>query len=165
MLLAMLTGGVISAKMVSEVSLVRIIIQDPLPGEGESIIVNVRAMSDKITRALDILKSPDDLTVYADDQALMLPISAVFYAESVEQKTFIYAEKEVYRSRLKLYEVEEHLILGDFLRISKQVIVNVKKIRGISPAGEGRFSARLINGEVVMISRQFVPALKGRFGL
>jgi len=143
----------------------RIIIQDPLAGEDESIIFNITTMSDKIARAIEILKSPNDLTVYADDQALMLPISAVFYAESVEQKTFIYAEKEVYRSRLKLYEVEEHLISGDFLRISKQVIVNVKKIRSVAPAGEGRFSAQLINGETVMISRQFVPALKGRFGL
>jgi len=143
----------------------KIIIQDPPEGESESVIVNVRAVTDKIVRAIDILKSPDDLTVYADEQALMLPISAVFYVESVEQKTFIYAEKEVYRSRLKLYEVEKHLISGDFLRISKQVVVNVKKIRSVAPAGEGRFAARLINGEVVMISRQFVPALKGRFGL
>ena len=143
----------------------QIIIQDPLPGEDESVIVNVKTMTDKIIRALEILKSPDDLTVYAGDQALMLPVSAVFYAESVEQKTFIYGEKEVYRSLLKLYEVEERLILGDFLRISKQVIVNVKKIRSVAPAGEGRFAAKLVNGETVMISRQFVPALKGRFGL
>ena len=143
----------------------RIIIQDPLPGEDESIVVNVRVMTDKIARAIEILKSPDDLTVYADGQALMLPISAVYYAESVEQKTFVYAEKEVYRSRLKLYEIEERLTLGDFLRISKQVVVNVKKIRSVAAAGEGRFAAKLINGETVMVSRQFVPALKGRFGL
>jgi len=144
---------------------VRIIIQDPLPEEDESIIVNVRTMTDKITRAIDILKSPDDLTVYADDRALMLPISAVCYAESVEQKTFIYAEKDVYRSRLKLYEIEQLLSCGDFLRVSKQIIVNVRKIQSVSPAGEGRFAAKLVNGETVMISRQFVPALKGRFGL
>lgn len=143
----------------------RIIIQDPNPGEEESIVLNVRAMTDKISRAIDILKSADDLTVYADEQALMLPISAVYYAESVELKTFIYAEKEVYRSRLKLYELEGILTTGDFLRISRQVIVNVRKIRSITPAGEGRFAAKLTNNEVVMISRQYVPALKARFGI
>ena len=143
----------------------RIIIQTPKPGEEESIIVNVGTMTDKISRAINILKSPDDLTVHIDDQTFLLPISNVFYAETVDQKTFVYAEKEVYRSRLKLYEVEEHLIAGDFLRISKQVIVNVKKIRSVAPAGEGRFSAKLTNGETVIISRQFVPALKERFGL
>ena len=117
----------------------RIIIQDPLIGDDESIVFNVRAMTDKITRAIDLLKSPDGLTVYADNEALMLPMSAVFYVESVDQKTFVYAEKAVYRSRLKLYEIEKILSSGDFLRVSKQVIVNVRKIRGISPAGEGRF--------------------------
>ncbi|MCL2404413.1 MAG: LytTR family transcriptional regulator [Defluviitaleaceae bacterium] len=143
----------------------KIIIQDPMPGEEESIIINVRTMTDKISRAIDMLKSPGDLTVYSGDQALMLPISAIFYAESVELKTFIYAEKEVYRSRRKLYEIEDMLGTGDFLRISKQVIVNVRKIRSITPAGEGRFAARLANDETVIISRQYVPALKVRFGL
>lgn len=143
----------------------QIIIKDPKPDEPESITLNVRQMTAKIARAIEILKSPDDLTVYLDDQAIMLPIHAIFYAETIDQKTFIYAEKEVYRSRLKLYEVEEHLQSSDFLRISKQVIVSVKKIRSVAPAGEGRFAAKLINDEVVMISRQFVPAIKRRFGL
>ena len=143
----------------------RIIIQDPLPGEDECIIVNVKAMTEKIARAIDILKSPDDLTVYAGEQALMLPIAAVYYAESVEQKTFIYAEKEVYRSRMKLYEIEGILSAWDFLRVSKQAVINVRKIQSVAPAGEGRFAAKLVNGEIVMISRQFVHALKVRFGL
>ena len=143
----------------------RIIIQDPPPGEEESIIINVRTMTDKISRAIDMLKSPGDLTVYAGSQALMLPISAVYYAESVELKTFVYAEKEVYRSRLKLYEIEDILGTGDFLRVSKQIIVNVRKIRSIAPAGEGRFAAKLTNDETVIISRQFVPGLKARFGI
>ena len=92
----------------------RIIIQDPPPGEDESIVISARVMTDKLTRALDILKSPDDLTVYAGENALLLPISAVFYAESVEQKAFVYAEKEVYRSRLKLYALEKILLAGGF---------------------------------------------------
>ncbi|MCL2335792.1 MAG: LytTR family transcriptional regulator, partial [Firmicutes bacterium] len=86
-------------------------------------------------------------------------------AESVDLKTFVYAEKTVYRSKLKLYQIEETLHRGDFLRVSKQVILNVRKIKSISPAGEGRFQAVLTNGEKVIISRQFVPSLKERFGL
>lgn len=143
----------------------KIIIKDPDPGEEESITFNVKAITSQIARAMEILKTPDDLTVYIDTQATTLAVSSIFYAESIDQKTFIYAEKEVYRSRLKLYEVEEHLSTSDFLKISKQVIVNVKKIRSVAPYGEGRFAARLINGEMVIISRQYVPAIKRRFGL
>lgn len=143
----------------------RIIIQDPPPGEEESIILNVRHMTAKISRMLDMLKTPDELTVYVNDQALLLKINDIYYVESVDNKVFIYGQSEVYRIRLKLYEVEALLASEDFLRISKQVIVNVKMIRSIAPAGDGRFAANLINNEAIIISRQFVPQLKRRFGL
>ncbi|MCL2163675.1 MAG: LytTR family transcriptional regulator [Oscillospiraceae bacterium] len=143
----------------------KIIIQDPAPGDEDNVIISVKCMTDNVIRAISLLKSPDSLTVYIDNQSFMLPVARIFYAESVDLKTFVYAEKAVYRSRLKLYEIEEILNKGDFLRISKQVIVNVKKIKSVSPAGNSRFQATLANGEKVIISRQYVPALKERFGL
>jgi len=143
----------------------KIIIQDPAPGDEDSVIICVKSMTDNVMRAINLLKSPDSLTVYVDDQSFMLPVGDVFYAESVDLKTFVYSEKTVYRSRLRLYELEEVLSDDDFLRISKQVIVNVKKIKSVAPAGSSRFLATLTNGEKVIISRQYVPALKERFGL
>jgi DNA-binding LytR/AlgR family response regulator len=143
----------------------KIIIKDPAPGDEDSVIISVKSMTDNVMRAINLLKSPDSLTVYVDDQSFMLPVGDVFYAESVDLKTFVYSEKTVYRSRLRLYELEEVLSDDDFLRISKQVIVNVKKIKSVAPAGSSRFLATLTNGEKVIISRQYVPALKERFGL
>jgi DNA-binding LytR/AlgR family response regulator len=144
---------------------VKIIIQDPAPGEEDSITISVKYMTDNIIRAINLLKTPDSITVYIDTQAHMLPISDIYYVESVDLKTFVYAEKTVYRSMMKLYEIEEILSKSDFLRISKQVIVNVKKIKSVAPAGDSRFQATLTNSEKVIISRQYVPALKERFGL
>lgn len=143
----------------------KIIIQDPEPGEEDSVIIRVKCMTDSVMQAINILEDPENLTVYSDGQSFLLPVGQVFYAESVDLKTFIYAEKNVYRSRLKLYEIEDILHKSDFLRISKQVVVNIRKIKSVSPAGEGRFQATLANGEKVIISRQYVPALKERFGL
>ena len=143
----------------------KIVIQDPLPDQEDSVIISVRHITDTITKAINLLKSPDNLTVYTDDQTYFLAVDNVFYIESVDLKTFVYAQKAVYRSRLKLYELEEILAGSDFLRISKQILVNVRKIRSVSPAGAGRFQAQLANGEKVIISRQYVSALKERFGL
>jgi len=143
----------------------KIIIQDPPPNQEDSITISVRHMTDNISRAINLLKSPDTITVHADDQALLLPITDIFYAESVDLKTFVYASKTVYRSKLKLYELEEQLNNNDFLRISKQIIVNVKKIKSVAPAGAGNFIAKLANDEKVIISRKYVPDLKVRFGL
>ena len=143
----------------------KIIIQDPKPGEEDSVIISVKHMSESIMRAIDILKSPEGLPVYTEEGATILSLAEIFYCESVDLKTFVYAEKSVYRSRRKLYEVEEILGEGDFLRISKQVLVNVKKIKSVAPHDGGRFTAVLLNGEKLIISRQYVPALKERFGL
>ena len=143
----------------------RIIIQDPAPGEEDTVTISVKCVSENVMRAINMLKSPDSVTVYLDDHALLLAVGDIYYAESVDLKTFVCSEKTVYRSRLKLYEIEDILNKSDFLRISKQIIVNVRKIRSVKPAGDGRFQAVLVNGEKVIISRQYVPALKARFGL
>jgi len=142
----------------------RIIIEDPKDGE-ESVIIRVRSMSEKISRAIDILKHADDLTVFLDDQALLLPAAEIFYIESVDLKTFVYANNKVYLSKLKLYELKDLLNQGDFIRTSKQMILNLRKVESVSPAGGGRFQALLLNGEKVIISRQYVPILKERFGI
>jgi len=144
---------------------VKIIIQSPEENEEESIIININNMNDKITRILDILKSPDDLTVQLDNKTFKLPIAEIFYIESVDFKTFVCAETVVYQSKLKLYEVEEALSQSDFLRVSRQVILNVSKIRSVASAGGGRIEVMLANGEKLIVSRQYAPVLKERFGL
>ena len=60
----------------------------------------------------------------------------------------------------KLYELESKYEGKSFFRCSKSVIVNLMKIESIKPALNSRFMAKLTNGEVVIISRQYVPQLK-----
>lgn len=143
----------------------KIVIRAPEIGEEETVVFSVHGLTDKVSRVIDILKNPADLTVYEDNRALLLSVSAIFYIESVDLKTFVYAEDQVYLSKSKLYELEEQLASGDFLRISKQIIVNLRKIKSVSPCGGGRFEAEMVNSEKVIISRLYVPALKERFGL
>ena len=143
----------------------KIIIQTPEANEEDSVIINVKNMSDKIMRALEILKSPDDLTVQLDNKTFKLPIPEIFYVESVDFKTFVCAETVVYQSKLKLYEIEEVLGQSDFLKINRQVTVNVSKIRSVASAGGGRIEIMLANGEKLIVSRQYSPDLKERFGL
>jgi DNA-binding LytR/AlgR family response regulator len=144
---------------------VKVIIEELAAGEEEVCIIRTRSVTDNIVRAVNILKCPDTLTVQNEHGSKILDAADVFYVESVELNTFVYTKSEVYTSKLRLYEAEQLLAAGDFLRISKQAILNVAKIKEISPAGGGRFQAELINGEKVIIARSFVPLLKRRFGL
>ena len=70
-----------------------------------------------------------------------------------------------YEVKEKLYQLEEQLVSFPFMRASKSMILNLDKIRHLSPAFGGRFEALLENEEKVIISRQYVPVLKERLGL
>ena len=62
-------------------------------------------------------------------------------------------------------ELEQRFAGTDFIRISKSMILNLAKVERFAPSFSGRFEAILQNGEKVMISRQYVPALKKQLGL
>ena len=95
-----------------------------------------------------------------DEKQYRLPVTDIFYIESVDDKTFIYMENDCYGSQKKLYEFEALLTSRNFARISKAVIVNLMKIVSIRPALNGRFLCKLTNGEEVIISRKYVPDIK-----
>lgn len=94
----------------------------------------------------------------------MITASDIFYFESVDKKVFAYCSQSVYEVKEKLYQVEELSEIIPFMRISKSII-NLDKIRHISPALGGRFEALLENNEKVIISRQYVPILKDKLGV
>lgn len=95
-----------------------------------------------------------------DDRKYQLPVVDIFYVEAVDDRTFLYLEKDCYESRKKLYEFEEVLASRRFARISKAVILNLMKVESIRPALNGRFLCRLTNGEEVIISRKYVAEIK-----
>ena len=78
----------------------------------------------------------------------------------MDGKTFLYTNDRVYETAYRLYELEELLRSKQFLRISKPMLVNLMKIQSIQPAFNGRFMAILRSGEKVIISRNYVKALK-----
>ncbi|MBP5752898.1 MAG: LytTR family transcriptional regulator DNA-binding domain-containing protein, partial [Treponema sp.] len=78
---------------------------------------------------------------------------------------FAYTAEDVYETKFKLYELEEILSSKTFFRANKAVIVNLNKIKSLSPAFGGRFEAVLKNDYKVIISRSYVPKLKELLGL
>lgn len=92
---------------------------------------------------------------------LVLP-EDIYYFESIDGKTFLYKEKDVYECDLKLYEVEERFCKGFFLRISKANILNIKKLQSFRTQFNGKLEAYLLNGERLEVNRHYVPELKKR---
>lgn len=93
---------------------------------------------------------------------VLIPPEDVFYFESIEGRTFIYKEKDVFESDLRLYEVEEKFCKGMFVRISKGTILNMKKLQSFRTQFNGKLEAYLTNGERLEVNRHYVPELKNR---
>ena len=144
----------------------KITIETPRPGEEDEIILRFATVDENILKLIQSLKTEKDmLTGYVDDKIQKLALKDIFYFESVDNKVYAYTAKQVYEVHKKLYEIEEEYSNTDFLRISKATVVNVSKITYIRPMLNGRFEAKLRNDEKVIISRQYVPALKEKLDL
>ena len=100
-----------------------------------------------------------------DGEVFPVPAKEIYYIESVDNKTFIYLKKSVFDTKLKLYEIEEQTRGTKLFRCAKSMIVNIAKIRSVSSSVNGRLEAKLQNGEVVVISRQYVAAFKKKIGM
>ena len=143
----------------------KITILDPSPGEEDEIIIKCRSLDEGLIRLIREYGEDDPrLKCRRDGKIYFIPPEEIFYFESVDDKVFVYCEKEVYEINHKLYELEK-MLPREFMRSSKSSILCLDRIKSLAPAFGGRFEALLTNGERVIISRQYVPELKRKLGL
>ena len=134
--------------------------------EDEEIVIRCHEINDEVLKFIEKLKKSESILLgNKDNEVFRLPIKDIYYIESVDNKTFVCMQKNVYECKMKLYEIEELLQGTKLFRCSKAMILNIAKIRSVSPSLNGRFEAKLLNGETAVISRQYVPDLKKRLGL
>ena len=127
----------------------------------EMVLIRCHAVTDEVREIESFVKSrAGSLTGTSDTKQYEIAVTDVCYVESVDGKTFLYTHDMVYETAYRIYELEELLKPKHFLRISKPMLVNLMKIRSIQPAFNGRFTAVLHSGEKVIISRNYVKALK-----
>lgn len=141
---------------------------DIRPEEEEEIIVRCHALNDELMQCLKGLQQGGArrrLKLYKDNGIFLADPDDIYYFESVDERVFAYGKSEVYETRLRLYELEGVLPEADFFRAGKSSIVNLTKIKSVTPAFSGRFEALLKNGEKVIISRQYVAVLKEKLGI
>ena len=144
----------------------KIIIEDIGPDEEEAVIIRCREVDEAVMQLVNGLKlKKEKLTVRQGEKILQIEPGDIYYFEAVDNKVFLYLEKNVYETKLKLYELERRFAGTDFFRVSKSVILNLAKVKNFTPEFSGRFEALMKTGERVGISRQYVPLLKNKLGI
>ena len=144
----------------------KITIEDLPDGGEDEIIIRCKHVDEHLLKLVYALKAGQEkLTATKGTDIVQVMPKEIFYFEAVDNKVFLYLEKDVYETKQKLYELEERFRGTDFVRVSKSVILNLSKVKSLSPAFNGRFEATMKNGEKLIVSRAYVPALKEKLGL
>ncbi|MDS0527056.1 LytTR family transcriptional regulator DNA-binding domain-containing protein [Clostridium sp. SHJSY1] len=95
-----------------------------------------------------------------DNEYTKIFLQDIYYFEVVDNKTFIYCNKSVYQSDMKLYELEKYLANTSFSRINKSCILNISKLKKVKSQINGRLLATLSNEENLIINRSYVAEIK-----
>ena len=82
-----------------------------------------------------------------------------------EGKVYAVTDEGEYQLRLRLYELENRLDKGSFVRISNSEIINLKRVKGFDLSLAGTICVRLTNGMVTYVSRRYVARIKQVLGI
>lgn len=130
------------------------------------VTIAAPAIDERVARVVGALTTLDRrLVAELDGRTHLVPPDDVLYAESVDGRTFLYTRDHVLQSPLHLYELEHQLSGTEFVRASRQSLVNFEHVRSLRPALGARMVLTLSNGEDVLASRQYAAAIKKKLGL
>lgn len=133
----------------------------------DDILVDIRCprVDDRVGRIVANLEAFDKRLVgKREGSTHLIDAARVLYIEAVDRRVFIYTADGVFESALRLYEAEDKLSSLDFVRVSKQMIVNFSAVVAIRPDFNARLQLVLENGESVIASRQYSTTIKKKIG-
>lgn len=138
--------------------------------EGEDeLILNYKAKSSEVEAILLFMdKKQRKIMGKEGDTKVLVSPEEMLYAESVDNKTFVYTKDKVIQTDSTLAALALFLDDIQYFRCSKSMIVNIDRVARLKSLSSNRIDATLENGEHIMISRtyasEFRKILKGDFG-
>lgn len=130
------------------------------------VIVTAPELTPDIERIVSFMRMMDmQIAVKRDDETILLDTTMILYIEAVERATFVYTENDVFESDFKLYEFEQQLPEKDFIRVSKQSILNLRKVKRLKADVNRKIRVTLLNGEQIIVSRMYADELRKRLGI
>ena len=144
----------------------RIVVEEDATLAEAEVTFRVPRISSTVMDAVASLRLRDQkLTGYADEATHIVNAAEVLYFESVDKRTFFYTRNDVLETSMRLYEIEDKLSTCGFIRVSKSFIVNLKEVATLKADISGKMLATLSNGEHIVISRAYSPAVRHALGL
>lgn len=131
-----------------------------------AVRINAPVMTQDVEKLISLMRMLNmQLAVKKDGETYLLDTDRILYIEAVERNTFVYTAEASYESDLKLYEIEQQLLAQNFIRVSKQSIVNMRKIKSLRADINRKIRVTLVNGEQLIVSRTYADEFKRGLGV
>ena len=130
----------------------------------EEVVIYSHQRNSLVEQIESLVNSQElEITGYKEQETVKLDLSEVFCFICEENKIFALTEKERYKIKLRLYQLEEKLP-QNFVKLNQSCIGNVKKIQRFNASFGGSLSVEFKNGYKDYVSRRQLKIVKERFG-
>ena len=130
----------------------------------EEVVIYSHQRNSLVEQIESLVNSQElEITGYKEQEAVKLDLSEIFCFICEENKIFALTEKERFKIKLRLYQLEEKLP-RNFVKLNQSCIGNVKKIQRFKASVGGSLSVEFKNGYKDYVSRRQLKIVKERFG-
>ncbi len=131
--------------------------------DQDSVTIHCREITEEILELQRLLASQKNarqkISAYMDETEYFLDLKAILFLEADGNYISIHTVRDIYRTRQKLYELEE-ILPRDFIRVSKSTIVNTLMIASIKKNITGASEVAFKNSaKKAYASRNYIKAL------
>ena len=131
------------------------------------VVIYADEVTDEIQRVLEFLRDQKEAFITAlekEENIVILQPKEIYMVRVEAGETIIFGEKQRFRSRKRLYELEQQLG-RQFMQISKSTLVNLSYMDSIEAGFNGTLLLKLKNGCKDYVSRTYLPKFKKYLGL
>lgn len=127
----------------------------------EEVVIKYSRLTGQIEDIVRFIEGQGEKLVgMKDGQQFVIRPHSVIYLESVDGITYLYTEKEVYKTSLTLTGAEAAYAEEGYFRCSKSMVINLYRIEKLKSMSGNRIDATMDNGEHVVISRRYAKELR-----
>jgi len=142
----------------------KLLVEQSLDCKETEIKITCGIIDERLKRLIEQIRLFSfSVTVKKDGVTLPIAFEDIYYFDTVDNKTFLYVERDVYRCDKKIYELETKLVDTPFVRISKSCILNTSVVTFVQAQLSGRLEATLKNDEKVIISKHYIKDFRDKF--
>lgn len=125
------------------------------------VLIQYARMSESVKKLEALVRSAGKtIKGISGEHITLVNASDIYYIESIDKQTFLYCEKLIYQSDLRLYQILAELEDAGFVQVSKACILNLNRLESIRPLLNSRLEASLSNGEKIHVTRKYLSTIR-----